>query len=281
MHLLTIMDYTDANGIIMCKSWIILAKRFNPQAKITIFHTKKISEISAFASRFPSVQLRILPIPTKVMRLTGGKTHHPAQELQLGLWHETKKLGIKRYLYIDADALILSSLQHWWNHINDKPYIGIAECKLPNGGIQCNAGIYSYSGDNNFITLDKLLSQYKRDGHTIRYYSGQQGLLNAYFQYIHYDFTLPEVGHEYNSMARFCRIVRIDDKGIEIWSGKFPPLKSFINRLLNKTEDWTENWLWWNTPRPVKVLHAFGEGFKFWELPECSALWQYCKKIAS
>lgn len=280
MHILTIMDYADTNSVAMCKSWIIFAKRFNPHTQITIFSTREISEIRAFASRFPSINFRRLAIPTRARHLTGGKTHHPAQELQLSLWLETAKLGIYRYLYVDADALILGSLQNWWKHIDDKPYIGIAECKLPDGGLQCNAGVYSYSSPNGFITFDKLFNQYIRDNRNIRYYSGQQGLLNAYFQHIQYDFTHPNIGHEYNSIARFCKVIRLDENNIEVWSGRYPMIKSFSDRLLHKTGDWTANWLWWNKPRPVKILHAFGEGLKFWELPECRSLWQYCVNLS-
>lgn len=271
------MDYTTEPGITMCKAWILLARRFNPRARITIFYTKPIDKIRSFASRYTSVHFRKLTIPRRVRHITEGFTHHPVQELQLSVWNETQNLGIYTYIYIDADAFILAPLYGWWKHIKDKPFIGVAERRLPNGGLQCNAGAYSYSSQDGFITLDKLLAQYQRDHNKIRFHAGQQGLLNAYFQYIHYDFTHKTIGHEYNTITKFCKVVRADDRAIVIYSGRYPIMKLIYHRLVKRAKEWSSFWLWWNTPKRVKILHAFGIGFKFWELPECARLWLYCK----
>lgn len=278
MHILTVMDYTTEPGITMCKAWILLARRFNPRARITIFYTKPIDKIRSFASRYTSVHFRKLTIPRRVRHITEGFTHHPVQELQLSVWAQTEKLGIHRYIYIDADAFILDSLDQWWNHIDDKPYIGIPERRMANGTLLLNAGVYSYSSRNGFVTLNKLLEQYKRDNQKIRFQAGQQGLLNAYFQYIHYDFTHETIGHEYNTIARFSNVVGANDQDIVVYSGRYPILKTIYYTIRGGAKEWTAYWLWWNIPKRVKILHAFGVDFKFWQLPECKHLWNYCKK---
>lgn len=278
MHIVTIMDYKGTRAITMCKAWILLVKRFNPRAHITIFYTKNIDGIRSFASRYTSIDFRKLTISQRLLHITGGLTHHPVQELQLSVWNETEKLGINKYIYIDADALVLDSLAEWWSHIDDKPYIGIPERILPNGELLLNAGVYSYSSRNGFVTLNKLLGQYTRDNNEIRIQAGQQGLLNAYFQYIHYDFTHKTVGHEYNTLARFSNVIRADDQDIIIYSGRYPILKTIYRAILGRGKEWSAYWLWWNIPKRVKILHAFGVDFKFWQLSECKSLWNYCKK---
>lgn len=279
MHILTVMDYTTEPEVTMCKAWIYFTKRFNPYARITIFHTKNIDKIRLFASRYTSVYFDALVISPRVRNITGGYTHHPVQELQLSVWAQTEKLGIKKYIYADSDAFILDSLNEWWDHIDDKPYIGIKERRLPDGTVLFNAGVYSYSSRNGFITRDKLLEQYRRDNKKIRFPAGQQGLLTAYFQHIHYDAASEFVGHEYNTLTRFCNVRRVDDNDVIVYSGRYP-IRNIISRLVRGGEkEWSADWVGWNKPRRVKILHAFGAEYKFWKLPECEALWAYCKKI--
>lgn len=280
MHIITVMDYTDTRSTIMCKAWIHFAKRFNPHARITVFHTKHIDEIRSFASGYPSVHFRTLSIPRRVRGLSGGFTHHPVQELQMGIWAQTQQLGIHRYIYTDADALIVGSLDQWWKHIDDKPYIGIYERRLADGTILLNAGVYSYSDTKGFVTVEKLLEQYRRDNKTIRFPAGQQGLLTSYFQHIRYHAASPIIGHEYNTIARYCSVRQADDRDIIIYSGTYPFWKSPARWFMGEEREWSADWLWWNKPKRVKILHAFGVGFKFWELPECRPLWTYCQDIA-
>ena len=277
MHLITNKDYEDHNSIIMCKSWIYLAKRYNPDAKISIFYYRYVSKIRQFSSRYRNISYIKLHFPTDLYQISGGHTHHPTQELQLALWRQLEQLRITKYIYVDADAFILSSLNDWWSTIDTKPFIAIAETRSKSGSLRLNAGVYSYSNKTSFLTYKRLLEQYRLDGNSIKVEAGAQGLIDAYFRNQHYSFTHPAIGHEYNTLAKYCQVKRIDDKEIVVFSGRFPITKKIFRILQLKRRDFCEKWLWWHKPVRVKILHAFGgPGFRFWELPECRILWNYC-----
>lgn len=279
MHLITIMNYRARNTLNMCKSWIFLAKRFNPEAAIHIFFADDIPEIRKFAQRWQDITLVKLELPKDLTRLSRGHTHHPAQDLRLALWRQLETMRITKFIYVDADAFILDSLAPWWNIIDSKPYIAIPECQRSSGAPRLNAGVHSYCDTTGFITYRKLIHQYRTDGKRILIEAGEQGLVQAYFDRIRYTYTHPAIGHEYNSMAKYCRVIRADDKEIRVISGKFPIGKKISRIVTFKKKDFCENWLWWDRPVKVKILHAFGgpgPGFKFWELPECQTLWKHC-----
>jgi hypothetical protein len=276
MQLITIMDYEDQNSITMCKSWIYLAKRYNPDSKICIFYYRDISTIRQFSSRYRNVSFIKLRFPSSLYQISRGHTHHPAQELQLTLWKQLESLHITKYIYIDADAFILSSLEAWWNVIDQQPYIAISETRRRSGELRLNAGVYSYSSKTSFITYNKLIKQYHDDG-GILIEAGAQGLTDAYLRKIKYQYMHHNIGHEYNSLAKYCNIIRADDKNIVAYSGRYPFVKRALRMIFLRKRGFTEQWLWWGKPVRVKILHAFGgPGFKFWELPECRLLWNYC-----
>jgi len=279
MHIITIMNYKERSALIMCKAWIYFAKRFNPKATISIFYHDDISQIRQFASYYLNISFVKIRFPKGLSALSRGHTHHPAQDLRLALWKQLELLQITKFIYIDADAFILGSLNNWWNIIDLKPYIAIPECRMPSGRLRLNAGVHSYCDQSGFITYDKLINQYKRDGNRILVEAGEQGLIYSYFRRINYTYTHPTIDYAYNSIAKYCRVVRADDREIVVYSGSFPMIKKIARAVQLKKKDFSENWLWWNNPTRVKILHAFGgpgPGYKFWELPECKSLWRYC-----
>ena len=148
------MDYSDKISTCMCKAWIHFAKLHNPQATITIFHTKNIHEIRSFAKRFRNIFFRRMTISKRIKKVTGGFLHRPVQDLQLSLWEEINKIRLTKFIYIDADALVLGSLKNWWDVADEMPYIGIPERALPGGSVLLNAGIFSYSSKSEFVTVN-------------------------------------------------------------------------------------------------------------------------------
>jgi hypothetical protein len=279
MHIITTMNFKGENEIVMCKAWIYFAKRFNPDATITIIHHDAISDIQQFASTYHRIQF--IKLSNKEMRpeMVNGYTDHPAQELKLAVWKQTGKNGIHKYIYVDSDAFILGSLDTWWSHINDKPYIAVHEQVSPYTPV-FNAGVYSYGSKSGFVTYEKLLSQYRADNNRIKIWAGDQGLINAYVRRIGYDYTHPLIDFTYNCIAKWCRIHTISDRSINIVSGRLPLIQRVYKKVHGRNREWWEQWAWWNREKQVIILHAFGrKGFKFWELPECRPLWDYCKTV--
>lgn len=284
MHLITMMNYREKNPLLMCKAWIYLAKRYNPEANISIFYHDNISEIRRFAKQYQRITFTKLHFPKGVNKLTQGMTHHPDQELRLSLWKQLEIMRITKFIYIDADAFILSPLTDWWSIIDSQPYIAIAECKMPSGFLRLNAGVHSYSDTTGLVSYEKLLMQYQRDGNRILVDTGEQGLIYSYFRSINYAFSHNKIGHEYNTLAKHCIVKKVDDSDIVVYSGNYPFMKKIYRISQFEKKDFVENWLWWGKQVRVKILHAFGgpgQGYKFWNLPECSLLWQYCMKKIS
>lgn len=281
MHIITIMNYKKRNEITMCKAWIYFAKRFNPSATITIFHVDPIHDIKLFAKRYKNTHFLKLSLRDVRPTLSRGYVDHPAQELRLAVWKQTEKRKINKFIYVDADAFILGSLKTWWRHIGDKPYIAVNQQMSPNSTF-INAGVHSYSSTSHFISYRKLLRQYQRDGNVIKGFGGEQWLINAYFQHIGYDPTHPIINFTYNCFAKYCRIQTISDTRVSVCSGRYPFIKNLARMVTRTQPQWWERWAWWNREEPVIILHAFGKTeFKFWELPECKSLWEYCQKIES
>jgi hypothetical protein len=276
MHIVTLMDYKSRNPVLMCKVWIYLAKRYNPHAKISIYYQHAIPDIYRFANHYHNISFYKLHFPAGIFQISNGHTHHPVQDLRLALWKHLERQGVTKFIYVDADAFILHSLADWWKIINKQPYIAVIEQRRGPGVFRLNAGVHSYSDEHGFVTYEKLLGQYHADGRRILVEAGEQGLIDAYFRRIHYDFTHPLIGHEYNTLAKYCKIYRVDDSDIEIYSGDYPLKKRITQIFSYKEKRFDDAWYWWNKPVRVKILHSFGgPGFRFWELPECHTLWKY------
>jgi hypothetical protein len=275
MQIITVMNYQDPNYIMMCKIWIYLAKKFNPEAIITIFYFEKNRQIFNFARNFSGITFHKLNNKGILRTIDTDGYSHPCQELKFAIWKYVERHHMNRFLYIEPDAFILGSLKTWWNTMTEKPYIAVAE-KKDEGGLLFNTGPHSYCSKKNFITYAKLLGQYAFDGNFIQLVAGEQGLMNSFFRRIHYDWSHEIIGQEYNTLAKRCIIKTVSDQEISVFSGNYPKWIITIKSFLRIELTWWEQWVGWNNNKKAIILHAFGgKGFKFWELPECKKLWSY------
>lgn len=276
MHIVTMMAYKKKAPLLMCKAFLYLVKRFNPQATVSVFYQGDIGKIRTFARNFKDIHFILLDRRLTNTGLNGGFAHHPVQDLRFGVWRKLESMGLNKFIYLDADALPIASLDQWWQVVSEKPYIAIDE-RLEGKERLFNAGVHSYSSSTGFVTYRKLRDQYRRDGNRIRIQAGEQGIVNALFRRLNYDYVHPKIGFEYNSLAKYSRVVAVNDKDIEIYSGDYPILKKIVRRVTFSKANWAEGWMWWGQKRRVKVLHSFGgPGYRFWDLPECRTFWDYC-----
>jgi hypothetical protein len=266
MHLITVMDYQDPQGIAMGKAWLYFAKRFNPSARITVFHGDHISEFTAFSRLFSDVELvRLRQEDLLTHRQMRGWVV-PSQDLTISLWrHVGKSREFSKVICAEADAWILAPLDEWWNAADDQPFIAVHEYTL-SGRLHFNFGTYSYNSMDGFITYEKLIRQYREDGDWILYPLGDQGLLNRYFHATGYDWRHPRIGYAYNTWALKSATLRADDEDIVVQSGDAPAPSG-------PQDQWITAWGGWGQHVRAKILHAFWR--KFWALPECDSLWRY------
>jgi|GEM_PF-6359752 len=277
MTLLTIMDFHDHTHVQMCKVWIYLAKRFNPNATIIIFYQRRNNEILRFAKRYNNMQFLELPkLPDLRIADVQGEVAQRCHVVKLTFWLAVEKYHINKFIYVDADAFILHSLASWWSVIDSKPFIAISE-RYVDGGTLYNGGVFSYSSDKGFMTFDHLKEQYIIDGNRITLPASEQGLMNAYFRRIRYQAQHPRITHAYNCFAKYCVVQEANDRNISVLSGRYTWQDRIKRRLMGVPTDWWEGWFRRKKRVPVYILHAFGgKGLRFWDLKECDILWKYC-----
>ena len=259
------MDYDSPQDVDMCKIWLYLARLHNPDARIVIYHAGHIKKLRPFINKFHNVEL--IPLDMSGV-LTDDETNGykaPSQQYMFAIWRRREQLRNK-CLFVEADAWILGSLSEWWTKADDKPYISTIEREMRDGHKLINTGTYSYSG-GDLITYRKLLEQYRLDGERIVYPVGEQGLVNSLLRRVGYDCTHPDIGFEYNCWAAGCK-VDIGDE-IVVTSGDKPTTRRMA-RL---------GWGWWGKNKRAKIVHAFW--LKYWDLPECKQLWDYCLNKAN
>jgi hypothetical protein len=252
----------------MSKIWFYLAKRFNPEAEITVYHGDHVDEIRKFGNKFPGVSFVKLDMEGILPHtITRGRTA-PSQDLILSMWRLFERQQYTpKHLFVEADAWILAPLNDWWRAADDKPYIATLERVTRDNFRLINTGTHSCNS-LNFVTYSKLLHEYQKRGF-IEVPVGEQGLINLYFESIGYDCMHPSIGFEYNCYAAGSVIKKLDDKEIIIHSGNMP-----TTRKARQLKARNLGWKWWGLDRRVKVLHAYY--IKWWNLPECQPLWDYC-----
>lgn len=158
------------------------------------------------------------------------------------------------YLFIDVDAFIFKNISELVKYKNDKPWIGINHQNIPlhteNKGVFLNSGVQLVS-DPGFVSYKTILEKTK----TIYCPGKDQALLFSYFKDIGYDYTHPNIGHEWNACAGYSRTY--NDNGV--WQCKTSPVSIKNNSLISKEIKEGE---------PVFINHYWDE-FKPWDI-NCS-----------
>jgi hypothetical protein len=274
MEIITVMNYDSLQGITMCKAWFYLMNRFNPNANIKVFYKDKICGIHEFGSRFPNVEFIELDYDGNFLTHEKMKGHIvPSQDLTLATWRWVEEHNFNKFLCVEADAWVLAPLDDLWKIADERPFIGVEEKNYEDAPM-VNTGVYSYNADDGFISYTRLMDQYRQDG-MIRRALGDQWLVNACLRKSNYDFSHPKVGFEYNCIAFECDVREVNDNEIVIYSATNRPWsKVYTDGTQSRVPRGIRSWSWWGQPRRVKVLHSWYK--KFWQLPECQKLWDYC-----
>ena len=157
MNIVTIMNYATAskldsigvqNGVNMCKIWIYLVKRSNPDANILILEGDNNSkEISEFASNYDNIKFSKLEGNVLKRSETKGRPH-VAQELFFKMWLNKDVKKLEKRFFVEADAFIIKPLDDWWDIIDEKPFMVVDEVYYGESIPTFNSGVYSYSGND-------------------------------------------------------------------------------------------------------------------------------------
>lgn len=257
------MNYDDPRGIEMCRIWFYLMRRFNPNARITVFHAGKIDKIAPFG--LGNVSFAELDLAGIISHKESKGFGVPSQDLILAMWrHFDREPGFEKHIYVEADAWTLAPLDDLWVLAETRPYLSFEELIDKEGLPLINTGVHTYCSRDKFISYAVLEDQFRRDGGVINIPVGEQGLINAYFRRIGYDCRHPDAGFEWNCWPANCVTERADDEAVVVRSGSHDATRWFGQHP----------WSWYGKGQQIKILHSFL--VKFWDLPECKQLWDYC-----
>lgn len=256
MNLVTLMNYDDPKGVLMCKGWLWLARHFNPGAKIVVLHHDKFSEIEDFANRsignvaFEKLDLTKI-VPKDQMN---GFTFY-CQDLTFARWVALENLGISRYLFVEADAWILTDMSEWWDISHEKPFIAVME-EGREGPPYFNIGCFSHDSPKPFFTYQTLMHEYALNGNMIPISIGDQALMNLWAWRHKYDAQHPKIGKEWNcptyDRMAGIKLGRCDDEEIEVW----------------------------DAGKRVKIVHTWGPR-KWWDTPELAPITSFVESKLS
>ncbi len=252
MKIVTLMNYDDPAGVRMCKGWLYLARRFNPYAPIIVLHADKYSEIETFAKeRIGNVLFERLDtdkvMPREKMR---GWTFY-CQDLTFARWVTLERLALTYYIFVEADAWMLSDLTDWWKVSQEKPFIAVREEGRP-GDPYFNIGCFSHFGPP-FFTYAKLMEEYRLAGDQIPISIGDQALMNLWAWRNKYDAFHPLIDKMWNcptyDRMYGIKLGRCDDDAIEAW----------------------------DHGKRIRIMHTWGPR-KWWETPELAPICKYVEE---
>jgi hypothetical protein len=257
MNVLTIMDYAphQREHLTMCRAWFWLMHRYNPDARIVVFYGADLPpDVMAYADDL-GCQADFVRVD-----VAAGDRRWPAgltivkQGLFAGKWQWLMEHPMP-HLFIEADALVLSSLDYLWSLRREQPFIGFTEPGRSSisGRMICNTGVFSLS-DPAFINLDIIDAEYELRG-GIWEWVGEQGLLVTYMRdALGYNWTHRAAGCEYNCAPGPWTVIQASRDCIDMRDAD---------------------------GEKMKIAHPYGPQGKFFQRADCAELWKLCIDVST
>lgn len=274
MIVATVMCYpTGSEASVMCRGWAHMVRRYNPDARLVIFYEQPDRWVLDYIRALGNVEFHRLDVTGMLTMAKARGYTIDGMEYKMALWNGIADAGLKRLVFVDADAFVLHPLDHLWEISGDKMFSAVYEADylrlttpefsetalMPH----LNSGVFCYNtGFGREVTVDILMEQYALD-QKIAWMTGDQGLLNAHFSKTGYNWSHPEMSFEWNTMAWTSSVDRADDEGIIAWTPAERPAG----------HTGAPSWKWWGQKRRSKIHHALWK--KWWVLPETDKLWSY------
>jgi hypothetical protein len=218
--------------------WMDAVQKHHPDAAITVLAVRALPEsLGRHFASFGNVRIVIGPYApdARVLR-TPHATHNVFFKLfQLSRLDEPA-------IYLDADAVVLSSLEPLWALRLEKPWIGINhQLNIPgHTGARpfLNSGV-QVIGEPSFYDYDRILACARAHAFTFDVPGSDQACLWTYFRDIGYDYTHPAAGAEWNACAGFVDLTPEQDGR---WRGQVrgltPVHEVFVNHYWRRFKPW-------------------------------------------
>ncbi|MBN1674830.1 MAG: exostosin family protein [Kiritimatiellae bacterium] len=200
----TIVNYPDQEKYnLMCMVWMSRVQKCAPGARIVVLTERGLARpVHEYYRRFSNVTV------LKGQRANAHIFDHFLFTFKL---HNLSRLSFP-FLFIDADAFVLSDLSFLWERRHYKPWLGTNDQLIP-GYTEIRPFVYLNSGvqlvaDPAFYNYEMILNCFLNHGKRFICRGEDQAMLFDYFLTIGYDYTHPEIGPGWNACAGYTRLRR-------------------------------------------------------------------------
>jgi len=216
MNIVTIMNYNEKhhNYIKMCKIFIKLVKKYNPDCNLIILYECSIAKsITEYAANFTSISF--------VKKKSAKDSWSDQHNIRFKLFNLTQLT--EPFIFLDSDIFCLSSLEHLWSKRNDQPFIGVNhqhilghttkfKFKFLNSGVQI-------VGDPDWYQFDNFRKTHKKHRGKLNCRGFDQAHIFRYCKDINYDYTHKDIGYGWNSCARYGHVTNIEGEWSCVYKG--------------------------------------------------------------
>ncbi len=240
MHIVTVMNYTfaDERPVVMCTMWMDAVQRLNPGARVTVLAARPLPErLALHFGSYGNVSVEIRPYDMAAQVLRSPQAMH-------NIFFKLHHLCAMRepFIFLDADAIALSSLEFLWQRRHDKPWIGIDHQRGIPGHTGdkpfLNSGV-QVVGDPDFCSYRELICLARESGFAWSVPGTDQALLHEHFRRIGYRYTHPEIGPEWNACAGYAELAQGSDRA---WTGSVrhlsPSHAVYVNHYWGPFKPW-------------------------------------------
>jgi hypothetical protein len=207
LRLVTLMDFPDDEKYnLLCMIWLKYARKNAPASPITILTSRGISRaIQKYLEQSENVEVR----QAQVKPLQHFDHYNLAVKL-----YNLANLDFP-FLFLDADAILLSAPSYLWDRRHYKPWIGVddqtSQLRLCAPFSHLNSGMQLVS-DPVFYNYDLIVKRFQAGGYKFICNGMDQPLIFDYFRALGYDYRHPEINAGWNCCSRYCRLYK-DESG--------------------------------------------------------------------
>jgi hypothetical protein len=238
MNILTVFNYPDEEEYnIMCCAWIMQIRKYTTNKIIILTQNEIREKINLFISKmnYQDIEFRKLNSTNQIDFRSHPDFKKASHNVNFKLFNLCK---IKEpYIFIDADAFLLNSIEPLIKAGETKPLIAVNHQIIPGETDHLkepvlNSGVMVVS-DPNFMVWENFLKILFRD-QGFRWPGTDQSLINSFCKESNYDYTHKDIGHGWNSWAKYT----VFEEGEAFCRGLLEEHRVFINHYWNKSKPW-------------------------------------------
>ena len=240
MKIVTICNYPDQENFnAMCIAWGNQIKKYCGNMEVEVLVEKSLPELVRKSFDENNIKISIKQRKENKFKFNASISNKAQHNIFFKMYNLCNLT--EPYIFIDADAFLLTGVEDLIEASKDKPFIAVDHEKIPKhcAHIQykfLNTGMMVVS-DPSFLDFDKKISILKRD-RTFKYPGTDQSLVNSYVKEMNYDYSHELVGYGWNHCAGYTKFIN-GDKAICSGLGDEYPIN--LNHYWHEFKPWNVN----------------------------------------